>query len=72
MADPRLKHSSTTAPQPNLTCLLVGHHLCSGPASKGLDILLLKAIEDNLGACCQAFFTGAKQEAAENPMSISF
>lgn len=51
---------------------LVGHHLCSGPAIKGLDILLLKAIKDHLGDCGQAFYMGAKQGAAENPMSISF
>lgn len=35
-------------------------------------IFFLKAIKDNLRACCQAFFMWAKQGAAENAMSVSF
>lgn len=59
------------APQPDLTHLvmaqLVGHHLCSGPVTKGLNIHLLKAIKYHLGAYWQAFFMVAKQGVAENP-----
>lgn len=74
-ADPQLQHPSTTAPQPNFTSLvtaqLVGGHLCGGPRHDGAGYSSVKSHKGSSGGLLSRFLHGAKQEAAENPMSIS-